>query len=94
VGDDRVPVAQDERVDAIVFEPQANRILVRERRLAARDIDGISGSPERWNEFLNASSRSAGNFISERPASTHESESYARAAGTRDDDDVLAFGSR
>src|SRR5215467_5371911 len=49
--DDRVPVAQYQRMDAWLFEPESDRFLIRLRRLAAGDVDGIAGGSERRNEL-------------------------------------------
>ncbi len=48
---DRVPIAEDERMYARVLETQAHGILVCSRRLAAGDVDGISGGAKRRDEF-------------------------------------------
>ena len=73
--DDRVPVAEYQRMDAWVFEPELDRVLVRLRRLAAGDIDRVASGTEGRDELRNAASRSAGIAISDRPLSTCASES-------------------
>ena len=44
--DDRVPVAEYQRMDAWVFEAELDRVLVRLRRLAAGDIDRVARGTE------------------------------------------------
>ena len=48
---DRVPVAENQRVDARIFEAEPDRVLVSLRRLAAGDIDGVARRTERGDEL-------------------------------------------
>jgi hypothetical protein len=70
---DRVPVAENERVDAIVLEPELDGVLVGLRRLASGDVDRIAGRAEGRDELLERLVRSGGIVISDRPLSTTES---------------------
>ena len=78
-------------MDAWVFEPELDRVLVRLRRLAAGDIDRVASGTEGRDELRNAVSRSAGIAISDRPLSTQHPKQHA-AAGAGDDEHVLALG--
>ena len=44
---DGVPVAEDQGMDARVFEPELHRVDIGDRRFAPGDVDGIAGRAER-----------------------------------------------
>src|SRR5665213_3522573 len=92
---DRVPVAEDQRVDAVVLEPEPDRVLVRLRRLAAGDVDGVAGRPERRDELLERFVQ-VGIELHEREPGVDDRvrEQHARTTGAGDDDDVLALRRR
>src|SRR5437870_12706452 len=46
-----VPVAQDQRMDAGVFEPELDGVDIGDRRLAAGDIDRIASRAERRDKL-------------------------------------------
>src|SRR6476469_2745649 len=56
--DDRVPVAEDERMDPRVLEAELDRVLVRRRRLAAGDLYRVPAAPNGGMNLRNAASRS------------------------------------
>ncbi len=73
--DDRVPVAEDQRVDARILEAEADRVLVGLRRLAAGDVDRVAGGAERRDELAERRVEVGGIAISFRPLSTQASDS-------------------
>jgi hypothetical protein len=81
---DRVPVAEDQRVDAVVFQAQLHRVDVGDRRLATGDVDRVAGRAERRDELAERRVQIVGIGMSDRPLSTHRiGQQHARAARRR-----------
>src|SRR5258708_12379943 len=49
--DDRVPVAEDQRVDALIFQSESDRVAVCGRRLATGDVDRVACRAEGRDEL-------------------------------------------
>ena len=90
--DDRVPVAEDQRVDARILEAEADRVLVGLRRLAAGDVDRIAGGAERRDELAERRVEIGRHRHQREPVvDARVRQQHARAARAGDDDDVLAL---
>ncbi len=93
--DDRVPVAEDDRMDAPILKPELDCVLVGRRRLAAGDVDRVPRRAEGRDEFPER--------LVEILRHRHElqaivdariREQHARATRPSDDDDVLTLWRR
>jgi hypothetical protein len=65
-----MPVAEDQRVNPGFLEAEANRVLIRLRRLAARDIDRIARGTERRDELAERGIEVGGRVVATRPPET------------------------
>jgi hypothetical protein len=93
--DDRVPVAQNQRMDALVLKPEADGVLVGFGRLAAGNIDRIARRTKRRNELAESRIQIIGHFHQSQPVvETGIRQQHARSARTGDDQDILALGCR
>ena len=91
---DRVPVAEDQRMDALVLEAEADRVHVRDGRLAAGDVHRVARRAERRDELAKrrVEIRRHGLQQLQTVVDAGVRQQHAGAAGAGDDDHVLALG--
>src|SRR5581483_8771464 len=72
--DDRVPVAEDERMDARLVESITNGVGISRRRLAAGDVHGISRGAEGRDELAKGGVDIRGEFHQRKSVVTQASD--------------------
>src|SRR5450755_467429 len=93
--DDRVPVAEYERVDALILEAEAHGVLIGRGRFATGNVDRVAGRTKRRDEFSKGSVQ-VWRHRHQRQAIVHARirQQHPGTTGTRDDDDVVALWCR